>query len=49
MSIEDRICKLTRDADWQDGMNVFRERVLKDLESLRSEIIKLKEIIKETP
>jgi len=47
MSLSDRI---TEDADWQDGMNIFRSRVTKQLDGiiqvldiLEKEISKLKQ------
>ena len=49
MSIHDRIDKAAIEADWQDGMNVFRQRVWQDIERLNGEIEKLKQIIKGEP
>ena len=49
MSIHDRVDKITRDADWQDGMNIFRQRVWQDIERLNEEIEKIKQLIKGEP
>ena len=39
--------KLTEDADWKDGMNVFRLKAWKEMTHLQEEINKLKQKIKE--
>ena len=49
MSIHDRIDKTAREADWQDGMNIFRERVWQDIQRLNEELEELKQIIKGEP
>ena len=40
--------KIARDADWQDGMNVFRLRVLESLTIINEEINIIKQKLKET-
>ena len=42
--------KLTEEADWKDGINQFRLRVMQDMMRLKKEIEELKQQVKgETP
>ena len=42
--------KLTEEADWKDGINQFRLRVMQDMIQLKKEIEELKQQVKgETP
>ena len=41
--------KLTDHEDWKDGMNAFRLKIWQEVNELREEINKIKQIIKETP
>ena len=42
--------KLTEEADWKDGINQFRLRVMQDMMQLKKEIEELKQQVKgETP
>ena len=42
--------RMTEEADWKDGMNAFRFKVLQELTKLEEEINKIKDKIKgETP
>ena len=56
MSIHDRVDKMTAEADWKDGMNVFREKSLKEfteiyqsLSNIEKEIDKIKQKIQGDP
>ena len=42
--------RITEDADWRDGINLFRLRILESIKTLEEEIEELKQQIKgETP
>ena len=42
--------KMMEEADWKDGMNAFRSRILEEIIKLDLEIQEIKQIIKgETP
>ena len=41
--------KMADHEDWKDGMNAFRLKIWQEVNELREEINKIKQIIKETP
>ena len=41
--------RMTEETDWKDGMNAFRLKIWQEVNELREEINKIKQIIKETP